>query len=420
MEFSFLSNNAFREIFHSMSEGIVLADESGKIDIANPVAEHIFGYKKNEMTGLMIEELLPEQYRKGHSTFRKGFNANPEPRKMGIGRDLVALRKDGSEIPVEISLSYTRINGSLYIMAFISDISQRKKAEEALKRSEEQLIVYAAELEQKVQKRTEDLNDLIAKLENEVTERKKREEEVRLSLERERELNDLKSKFVSIASHEFRTPLSTVMSSISLIQQYKDKHDLDKVDKHIQRIKSSVNHLTSILNDFLSLGKLEEGKTDFQSEPINVREFIAEINEEMTALKEGQFLTITFQDAISTIQTDARILRNILFNLLSNASKYSGINKKIYLDCTLEKNSVIFSVRDEGIGIPLADQKHMFDRFFRASNAGNIQGTGLGLNIVKRYVELLNGTITFTSEPGKGSTFIVSIPLHQNEENTTY
>lgn len=411
MEFSFLSNNAFREIFHSMSEGIVLADESGKIDIANPVAEQIFGYEKNEMTGLLIEELLPEQYRKGHTTFRKGFNANPEPRKMGIGRDLVALRKDGSEIPVEISLSYTRINGSLYIMAFISDISQRKKAEEALKRSEEQLIVYAAELEQKVQKRTEDLNDTIAKLENEVNERKKREEEVRSSLERERELNDLKSKFVSIASHEFRTPLSTVMSSISLIQQYKDKHDLDKVDKHIQRVKSSVNHLTSILNDFLSLGKLEEGKTDLQSEPIHVRDFISEIGEEMTALKEGQTLTITCPDSISTIQTDARILRNILFNLLSNASKYSDINKKIYLDCSLQKKFVVFSVRDEGIGIPHTDQKHLFDRFFRASNAGNIQGTGLGLNIVKRYVELLNGMITFASEPGKGSTFTVSIPI---------
>ena len=394
-----------------MSEGIVLADESGKIDIANPVAEQIFGYEKNEMTGLLIEELLPEQYRKGHTTFRKGFNANPEPRKMGIGRDLVALRKDGSEIPVEISLSYTRINGSLYIMAFISDISQRKKAEEALKRSEEQLIVYAAELEQKVQKRTEDLNDTIAKLENEVNERKKREEEVRSSLERERELNDLKSKFVSIASHEFRTPLSTVMSSISLIQQYKDKHDLDKVDKHIQRVKSSVNHLTSILNDFLSLGKLEEGKTDLQSEPIHVRDFISEIGEEMTALKEGQTLTITCPDSISTIQTDARILRNILFNLLSNASKYSDINKKIYLDCSLQKKFVVFSVRDEGIGIPHTDQKHLFDRFFRASNAGNIQGTGLGLNIVKRYVELLNGMITFASEPGKGSTFTVSIPI---------
>jgi len=332
---------------------------------------------------------------------------------MGIGRDLTALGKNGSEFPVEISLSYTKVNEKLFVMAFISDISLRKKAEASLKQSEEQLIVYAAELEQKIQVRTEALNYTIIKLEGEIKERKKAEEEARKSLEKERELNELKTRFVSIASHEFRTPLSTVMSSAALIQQYKDKGDLSKVDKHINRIKSSVNHLTLILNDFLSLGKLEEGKVDIKKEMIHLEEFIDEIKEEVKSfLKDGQQIEVICGDLAKVIETDVRILRNIMFNLISNASKYSDANKKICLSCTKSGSNILFMIKDEGIGIPLEDQKHLFERFFRASNAGNIHGTGLGLNIVKRYVELLNGKITFTSEYGKGSTFHIEIPAN--------
>ena len=215
----FVDPEAFREIFESMSEGIIIVDENGKIVIANPVSEQIFGYGGDGLTGVDLENLLPARYRTRHINFREGFNRHPEPRRMGFGRDLKALRKDGTEFPVEISLSFTKVKGQLLVMAFISDISQRKKAEEALKRSEEQLLVYAAELERKVEARTHALNDTIIRLEEEVRERKKAEEEVRKAFEREREVNDLKSKFVSIASHEFRTPLSAVLSSASLINQ---------------------------------------------------------------------------------------------------------------------------------------------------------------------------------------------------------
>lgn len=413
MDFSVVTNEAYREIFQSMSEGIIMVDAQGKIAIANPVAEQLFGYEKDALIGMTMENLLPERYRKGHVNFRNTFNSNPHPRRMGFGRDLTALRKDGTEFPVEISLSFTQVQGNLLVMAFISDISQRKKAEDALKKSEEQLIVYAAELEKKVEIRTEALNNTIIKLEEEVIERKKAEEEVRKSLEKERELNELKSKFVSIASHEFRTPLSTVLSSASLIQQYKEKKDYDKQDKHILRIKSSVNHLTQILNDFLSLGKLEEGKIDVNKESIDVQDFLNEIGEEVGAfLKEGQNVTVQCFPGAKEIGTDARILRNIMFNLISNASKYSDINKSIHLSCELKNGKMNFRIKDEGIGIPKEDQKHLFDRFYRASNAGNVQGTGLGLNIVKRYVELLDGEITFTSEYGTGSTFSISIPHH--------
>ncbi len=331
---------------------------------------------------------------------------------MGMGRDLVGTRRDGSEFPVAVSLSYTRIEGELMVMAFINDVTERKRAEEALKRSEEQLLVYASELEKKVQSRTEDLNSTIKALENEISVRKRAEDEARKALERERELNELKSKFVTIASHEFRTPLSTVLSSASLIEQYNERNEPEKISKHVQRIKSSVHHLTSILNDLLSLGKLEEGKIDVVRETMSLKYFMDEVEEEITqTLKEGQALHIDCKGGPASFESDARILRIILFNLISNASKYSAEGKPIAINCTQQDGFLLFSIRDEGIGIPSADQKHMFDRFFRASNAGQVQGTGLGLNIVRRYLDLLGGEISFTSEYGKGSTFIVRIPL---------
>lgn len=410
-ELSLVSNEAFQEIFQSMTEGIVAINKEGNILVVNRIAEEMFGYEKNELNGKNLEILLPERYRSNHLKHRIGFNQNPSPRRMGLGRDLLALRKDGKEFPVEISLSSSTANGNFIAIAFISDISWRKKAEEALKQSEEQLIIYASELEKKVQARTEDLNQTIEKLEREVAERMKAEEEARKALERERELNELKSKFVSIASHEFRTPLSTVLSSISLIKQYTEKGDREKIEKHIQRIKSSVNHLTFILNDFLSLGKLEEGKVDAVMSDVNLQKLFTDIHEDMRLfLKEGQEILVEYEGEGDTILTDERIIRNVIFNLISNASKYSDRNKKIYFVSKLQSGNLQISVRDEGIGIPEADQKFLFERFFRASNVSNVQGTGLGLNIVRRYVDLLSGTIHFTSEYGKGSTFIINIP----------
>ena len=206
--------------------------------------------------------------------------------------------------------------------------------------------------------------------------------------------DDLKSKFVSIASHEFRTPLSTVMSSASLIEQYNQRGENDKVTKHVQRIKSSVNNLTSILNDFLSLGRLEEGKIEVVRESLAVSDFMQEVEEELTpTLKAGQYITVHCEAGTEQIFSDPRILRNILFNLISNASKYSGEGKPVYITCRMEGNKMCFIVRDEGIGIPADDQRHMFDRFFRASNAGNFEGTGLGLSIVQCALAAIGGRV---------------------------
>lgn len=406
----FTSNETFRQVFQSSVEAIIMVDQHGKILLANPVSETMFGYERNELMDKTVEELLPEQVRSRHIKYRQAFNENPEPRPMGTGRDLVAKRKDGSEFPVAVSLSYTRIDGHLVVMAFISDITERKKSEAALRNSEEQLMLYASELERKVRTRTEDLNHTISALEKEIVERRKAEEEVHRALRHQQELNEFKSKFVSIASHEFRTPLSTIMSSASLIKQYTERAEPSKIEKHVNRIRSSVNHLTAILNDFLSLGKLEEGRVEVKLEMIHVPAFLDEVAEEIRpALKDGQQLHIDQGYYGGEIMTDPMILRNILFNLISNASKYSEKDKGIIIGCTRKGNAVSFLVKDHGIGIPEEDQKFLFTSFFRASNAGNVQGTGLGLNIVKRYAELLKGQIAFESKYGEGSTFILTL-----------
>ncbi len=415
---SVLSHDTFRQIFQSSAEGIIVVDQDENIVLANPVSERMFGYEAGELTGVSLSALLPGRLREGHARHRAEFFNNPSPRRMGVGRDLLALRKDNTEFPVEVSLSYVRLKDQFIVIAFIIDITLRKKSEEALRRSEEQLIIYAAELERKVKSRTDALDKTIRELETlnrnleeQIAERKRAEEEARKALQREREVNELKTKFVSMASHEFRTPLSSVMSSASLIRKYRERGDLEKIDKHVDRIKSSVNHLTNILNDFLSLGRLEEGRVDVMPEPLDLEEVFGDIIEELKfTLKPGQDLRLATEGEKRTVESDPKVIRNIAFNLISNASKYSDEGKMIYVNIAYGATHITIGITDEGIGIPAEEMRHIFERFFRASNASNIQGTGLGLNIVKRYVSLLKGDIGFTSEYGKGSTFTFTIP----------
>lgn len=413
-----LSQDTFRQIFQGSAEGIIVVDQDGVIVLANPVSERMFGYEEGELNGVHMNKLLPERLREKHARYRQDYFKNPSPRRMGLGRDLLAYRKDHSEFPVEVSLSYVSIADQLIVIAFIIDITFRKKSEEALRRSEEQLIIYAAELERKVKSRTDALDKTIRELEllnksleEQIAERRRAEDEVHKALQREREVNELKTKFVSMASHEFRTPLSSVLSSASLIRKYRELGDLEKIDKHIDRIKSSVGHLTNILNDFLSLGKLEEGMVDVVPELLDLDEVFGDILEELKlTLKPAQDIIFDSGGTKRTIVSDQKVIRNIAFNLISNASKYSDEGKLIYVRIAYLEGHITISIRDEGIGIPEEEAKHIFERFFRASNASNIQGTGLGLNIVKRYVSLLKGSIGFTSEYGKGSTFTITVP----------
>lgn len=243
-----------------------------------------------------------------------------------------------------------------------------------------------------------------------VTEVKKAEKEIMASLEKEKELNEMKSKFVSIASHEFRTPLSTILTSVSLISKYQDNSVIDKRTKHIERIKGSVKNLTVILNDFLSLEKLEAGKIEARTDLFDFRIFCEEITEEMQAVsKSGQQILFTYSGQ-SGVKTDKTLMRHVLINLINNAIKYSPEDSKINFDVEVDTN-ILMLIKDQGIGIPEEDQVHLFERFFRAGNVTAIQGTGLGLNIVQRYIHKMNGNIYVNSIENQGSTFKITIPI---------
>lgn len=258
-------------------------------------------------------------------------------------------------------------------------------------------------------------------VEQNITQQKKAEDEARNALKKEKELSELKSRFVSMASHEFRTPLSTILSSTDLIARYTSAVADEKRDKHLDRIRSNVKNLTAILNDFLSLSKLEEGKVNTVEEEILLCNFLRELADEMQEItKAGQKIMLECDKEI-TAYLDPQHLRTVLVNLISNAIKYSDENKQIGLRAELLANLIKIEVKDQGIGIPETEQERMFERFFRANNVTNIQGTGLGLNIVKRYVDLMQGNITFRSEEGAGSTFILEIPQvlkHDKEDST--
>ncbi|MBC5992291.1 ATP-binding response regulator [Pontibacter cellulosilyticus] len=268
-----------------------------------------------------------------------------------------------------------------------------------------------SELEQRVKERTQELGRAIKKLEQTNRSLYEAEQEVRKALQKEKELHELKSRFVTIASHEFRTPLSTVLSSASLISKYKTADDDEKRIKHVDRIKSAVSNLTSILNDFLSISRIEEGKIYNVPTTFDLEAFAAEVADEAQGvLKLGQKIKYKHLRNDSTVLLDKQLLKNILFNLLSNASKYSAEYKEINFTTSLDGNTIKIVVEDQGIGIPDADKTHLFTPFFRAQNVTNIQGTGLGLNIVKKYVDIMGGELDYESELDKGTTFTVTLP----------
>ncbi|WP_324028153.1 PAS domain S-box protein [Maribacter sp. BPC-D8] len=258
---------------------------------------------------------------------------------------------------------------------------------------------------------------------NNITDQKKVEIDIRNTLSKEKELNELKSRFISMASHEFRTPLSAILAATNLMERQNGEGLEEKRLKYISKVKVSVKNLVSILNDFLSLSKLEEGKVIAIPTLFNVVEFCQTLVEEIQGIKkQGQVIEIVYSQHQIEAGLDLKLLRHIVHNLLSNAIKYSDENKRITLKIATKKSKLLFEVIDQGIGIPAEDHDFMFQRFYRANNAANYQGTGLGLNIVKQYVLLMEGDISFQSELNKGTTFTVELPLNllENEKSTTY
>lgn len=534
----------FGALMNYASIGVVIVDEDQQIILANSFAGKLFGYSPEDLRGEKLETLIPSDFREKHRTHQKDFYAHPVSRPMGLGMDLFAVRKDGSEFPVEVSLGTYKTESQTFTIAFVSDITIRKKAEQ-------EIIQLNANLEKKVKERTNDLAITISKLEHQVaetkkakdellrvmtfqkavlnfsgamviatnsdgiitlfnpaaekllgykaeevigkydpslfhvakevkersvnfskelkrniapgfetlvvksreglpnkdewlyvnkngkqfpvsltvtalqnqqnaitgflgvavdiSETKKKEEELEKALEIEKELNILKSRFVSIASHEFRTPLSAILSSIYLLQKYTGAEDHLKREKHIGRIVSSVNILTDILNDFLSVGKIEEGKITPTPSSFNITNQIKNWIDEIKEIQKSGQQIIYEHKGENEVFLDSALLRHIVINLLSNAVKFSPENCVILIKTNVTDEMIEITVTDHGIGITKQDQPHLFERFFRGSNAIGIQGTGLGLHIIQKYVEMMNGKVNCISEPGKKTEFIVEM-----------
>jgi signal transduction histidine kinase len=247
-----------------------------------------------------------------------------------------------------------------------------------------------------------------------ITEQKHTEMEMFKALKKERELGELKSRFVSMASHEFRTPLSTILSAANLIARQNEVGNENERLKNVERIRSSVKNLVDILNEFLSLGRLEEGKVSINNEVFDLVEFMKTIVQELQhAQKPGQEVHISSPQQLMQVNLDKQFVRNIFLNLLSNALKYSPEGKPVDIVLTTQPGAICVKVMDQGVGIPEDEHKHLFDLFFRARNATNIQGTGLGLPIVKKYIDLMQGDITVESQLDKGTTFTITLPLEQ-------
>lgn len=406
----------FEALFQHASMGILVVNHKAEIILTNNFLLGQFGYQnQEELEGKRIETLIPIRYHKKHVEHVDHYSKEPQPRPMGLGKDLFAMKKDGTEFPVEISLSHYSRGTDRYTIAFVSDITVRKEFEQAINQQKEQLSnSYKKiedlnnDLELKVEKRTKQLKETLAELETS-------KDELTKALSKEKELSDLKSRFVSMASHEFRTPLSTILSSASLVAKYVEADEQDKRNKHILRIKSSVTNLTNLLNEFLSLGKIEDGKITANNVEFDIKELFSTLCAEMENLARKDQEIIFKHTGEETVFSDPSLLRNVITNLLTNSIKFSAEGSKINLNSKVTDHSILIRVSDNGMGIAKEDQVHLFERFFRGKNVVNVQGTGLGLHIVGKYIEIMGGQIEFESELEKGTTFSITLKRHLPE-----
>lgn len=386
------SSRLLEAIIDTAIDGIITIDNRGIIESMNPAALVLFEYNLEEVIGRNISMLMPEPDKSGHDGYIAKYKETGDKKIIGIGREVRGLRKGGSTFPFRLAVSEVYYNNRSVFTGFIHDLSKEKEAEE-------KLLNHTLELEEVVRKRTHDLIKLVSELEQ-------AKAEVSNSLDKERELNQLKSRFVSMASHEFRTPLSSVQLSASLINRYIEKPDLVSVVKHTSRIKNAVQLLNGILNDFLSLEKLEAGVVMVNKQVINLVHLGEEISEEMQMIcKKNQHIVYQHTGAEAEFLLDSHLLKSSIINLISNAIKYSGEDSFIEFTTEIKEGECTICVKDNGIGIPEEDQKNLFEPFFRAHNIGNIPGTGLGLNIVKRYIALMDGEMKYHSAVNQGTMF---------------
>lgn len=361
----------------SLNEMYIFDADTFTFRNANKEALRNIGYSIEELVKMTPIDIKPEL---NNLTFRKLIQPLLQDKTGKVDFETTHQRKDGTSYPVEVHLQLSQIGEQKSFVAFILDITERKN--------------YTVTLEKKVAERTIQLSKALAI---------------------EKELNELKTRFLSLVSHEFKTPLSSILTSITLLGKYTQTGQQEKRDKHVETIKNKVKYLDTILNDFLSVERLESGKVNYTIESFPLSNVINEVVYDCNMLlKNGQ--KILYPDNIDEIvvEFDEKTLALALSNLIHNAIKYSLEDTIIDLQVEIEKEKIVLKIIDEGIGIPKEDQKHIFDRYFRAENVLLTQGTGIGLNIAKQHLENLGASLDFSSKENQGSTFTVSISKKYN------
>ncbi|WP_181899538.1 sensor histidine kinase [Flagellimonas nanhaiensis] len=498
----FEKKDVFKILSEVVYEGILIVNDQQVIAASNTMANEMFGYPKDGLNGQELQVLIPKKARNQHKRDAGGFIKKGEKREMGADLDLFGVRQDGSEFPLEISLNPFVLLRKRYVMAIVVDITERKKAEQAIdhwyrifNESLNEIYVFDVntlqflnvnhgaqrnlghsmqELDQMAildvmpELSKESFRRLVWPLQNsksekidfesvfqrkdktqypvevhlqlskiakkevcvmivlDITDRKnytqrleqtveERTQQLSEALKAEKKLNELKTKFLSLVSHEFKTPLTSILTSTSLLSKYTETDQQEKRDKHITTIKSKVKYLDNILSDFLSVERLDSGKVRYNITSFPLSKLINEvIYDSNTLLKEGQRILYPKDIDGINITFDEKILALALSNLVLNAIKYSSEGTNVRLKVINGKKQLKIEVIDKGFGIPQEDQPFIFDRYFRASNVLTTQGTGIGLNTVRRHMQNLEGDICFKSKQGEGSTFTLTIPIKPN------
>jgi PAS domain S-box-containing protein len=360
------SEARFRLLVETAPVAIVITNQRGHISLVNDQAQSIFGYERAEILGQPVEILLPDHLHERHIQHRTAYLAAPTIRPMSSGLELQARRKDNTLFPVEIELSYIKTRNDILVMSFIVDITKRKEAEVALLQA----------------------------------------------LAKEKELGDLKTRFVSMASHEFRTPLSTILALTETLSAYRHKLSDEQIDLRFDKIKGQVSHLKDIMEDVLLLARMQVRRAEFNPVLVDLDVLCRSVLDEFqSGVDMRHQLDYVCAAGVHALNLDRKLMRQIINNLVSNAIKYSPVHKSVCIKLETDKDALVLTVRDEGIGIPELDLQRLFEPFHRADNVGAISGTGLGLVITKEAVELHGGTIVVASAVDMGTTFTVRIPI---------
>jgi PAS domain S-box-containing protein len=359
----------FRGLLEAAPDGMVIVDSAGLIVLVNRQTEEMFGYVREELLAQPVEMLVPKRLRDRHPSHRHRYSVDPQVRPMGGGRELYAARKDGVEFPVEILLSPLTVESEMIVSAAIRDVTERKKTEQALQRAL-------------------------------TTERE---------TERLRDLDRLKDEFLSTVSHELRTPL-TVILGLAEVSRGSTATDREDRLELLERIFASASDMHAMVEQLLDYSRLEAGKVLLEIRPLPLRDAIVRCIDLACGVLGARRTSVDAPDGLE-VQADEHGFERILMNLLTNAVKYSPRDSTVRVAAKAENGIAAISVQDEGVGIPVAERAQIFERFYRGSQRSGGRGTGVGLAVVRRYVELLGGSVSVESELGGGSTFRFTLPL---------